>query len=77
MKLQQITRNLPNFYSFSLRKYSTHSNSFKEVTIPVPWGHVAGKWWGPTNKRPILTLHGWQVKTLYCKSNDSDKNSTF
>lgn len=26
----------------------------------MPWGYVAGKWWGPKNVRPILTLHGWQ-----------------
>ncbi|KAF4519371.1 hypothetical protein B566_EDAN008679 [Ephemera danica] len=32
----------------------------EEVTIPVPWGHVSGKWWGPRNVQPILGLHGWQ-----------------
>lgn len=31
-----------------------------EVKIDVPWGILAGKWWGPKNVRPILTLHGWQ-----------------
>ncbi|XP_065168049.1 probable serine hydrolase isoform X2 [Atheta coriaria] len=31
-----------------------------EVRIPVPWGHLAGKWWGPKDRTPILTLHGWQ-----------------
>ncbi|XP_018319174.1 probable serine hydrolase isoform X1 [Agrilus planipennis] len=31
-----------------------------EIRIPVQWGHVAGKWWGPRDKRPILALHGWQ-----------------
>ncbi|KAJ3642706.1 hypothetical protein Zmor_025464 [Zophobas morio] len=31
-----------------------------EIKIPVPWGHVAGKWWGPTDIRPILAIHGWQ-----------------
>ncbi|KAL1491036.1 hypothetical protein ABEB36_011693 [Hypothenemus hampei] len=33
---------------------------FQEVSIPVPWGVIRGKWWGPTDRRPILTLHGWQ-----------------
>lgn len=33
---------------------------FKEVQIRVPWGHIAGKWWGTQNVRPILALHGWQ-----------------
>ncbi|XP_039292861.1 probable serine hydrolase isoform X1 [Nilaparvata lugens] len=31
-----------------------------EVTIPVPWGHLAGKWWGTRDKQPILALHGVQ-----------------
>lgn len=33
---------------------------WEEIKIPVPWGHIAGKWWGPRNKQPILALHGWQ-----------------
>lgn len=32
----------------------------EEIEIPVPWGHIAAKWWGPTNVRPILCVHGWQ-----------------
>ncbi|KAF7271234.1 hypothetical protein GWI33_015861 [Rhynchophorus ferrugineus] len=43
----------------SLRTISNQAN-FKEVRIPVPWGEVRGKWWGPTDVRPILTFHGWQ-----------------
>ncbi|KAG8321554.1 hypothetical protein J6590_044385 [Homalodisca vitripennis] len=35
-------------------------NKVTEVRIPVPWGHIAGKWWGDTSKQPILALHGWQ-----------------
>lgn len=31
-----------------------------EFELPVPWGHIAVKWWGPKNIRPILCLHGWQ-----------------
>ncbi|KAF5272132.1 hypothetical protein FQA39_LY01214 [Lamprigera yunnana] len=42
------------------RKYSTRIRTYEEVRIPVPWGHVAGKWWGPQDKRPILATHGWQ-----------------
>ncbi|XP_065162604.1 probable serine hydrolase [Atheta coriaria] len=33
---------------------------YQEITIPVPWGHISGKWWGPTDKQPILAIHGWQ-----------------
>lgn len=32
----------------------------EEIRIKVPWGHIAGKWWGPKNVRPILSIHGWQ-----------------
>uniref|UniRef100_A0AAG5D9Q4 AB hydrolase-1 domain-containing protein n=1 Tax=Anopheles atroparvus TaxID=41427 RepID=A0AAG5D9Q4_ANOAO len=32
----------------------------QEVRIPVPFGELAGKWWGPRNIRPIVCLHGWQ-----------------
>ncbi|XP_050078020.1 probable serine hydrolase [Anopheles maculipalpis] len=32
----------------------------EEVRIPVPYGEIAGKWWGPRNVRPIVALHGWQ-----------------
>lgn len=32
----------------------------EEVRINVPWGHIAGKWWGSKSIRPILCLHGWQ-----------------
>ncbi|XP_039443103.1 probable serine hydrolase [Culex pipiens pallens] len=32
----------------------------QDVRIKLPIGHIAGKWWGPRNVRPILCLHGWQ-----------------
>ncbi|KAK7790253.1 hypothetical protein R5R35_001054 [Gryllus longicercus] len=32
----------------------------QEIKIPVPWGHIAGKWWGSSDKKPLLGLHGWQ-----------------
>lgn len=28
------------------------------VTLPVPWGHVAGKAWGDPAGKPVLALHG-------------------
>ncbi|XP_059475928.1 probable serine hydrolase [Neocloeon triangulifer] len=34
--------------------------SWREISIPVPWGHISGKWWGSEGRRPILALHGWQ-----------------
>ncbi|XP_067643888.1 probable serine hydrolase isoform X2 [Eurosta solidaginis] len=36
------------------------TREFAEITIPVPWGHISGKWFGPQNEQPILGLHGWQ-----------------
>lgn len=44
----------------NIRYLSTQRN-VQEVRIPMCLGQLAGKWWGPTNKRPILALHGWQV----------------
>lgn len=35
-------------------------NSYKEITIPVPWGKISGKWWGPSNCKPILCIHGFR-----------------
>ncbi|XP_058453530.1 probable serine hydrolase [Malaya genurostris] len=32
----------------------------REVRIELPYGVIAGKWWGPENVRPIVCLHGWQ-----------------
>lgn len=32
----------------------------EEVIIRFEWGHIAGKWWGPRDVRPIVLLHGWQ-----------------
>ncbi|XP_029997930.1 serine hydrolase-like protein isoform X2 [Sphaeramia orbicularis] len=30
-----------------------------ELSIPVPWGEIRGKVWGPEHGRPVLCLHGW------------------
>lgn len=32
----------------------------EEITIKVPYGQLAAKWWGPRNVRPIVAIHGWQ-----------------
>ncbi|XP_043273277.1 probable serine hydrolase isoform X1 [Venturia canescens] len=32
----------------------------EDIQIPVPWGHISGKWWGPKDEQPIICLHGWQ-----------------
>ncbi|XP_012176064.1 probable serine hydrolase isoform X2 [Bombus terrestris] len=35
-------------------------HSVEEIQIPVPWGIISGKWWGPIDQQPIVALHGWQ-----------------
>nr|XP_014094468.1 probable serine hydrolase [Bactrocera oleae] len=32
---------------------------YEDIRIAVPWGHLAGRWYGDRNTRPILALHGW------------------
>uniref|UniRef100_A0A6M2DR19 Putative valacyclovir hydrolase n=1 Tax=Xenopsylla cheopis TaxID=163159 RepID=A0A6M2DR19_XENCH len=44
----------------NISKNSLVEGEWKEHTIPVPWGQVAGKWWGPPDQQPILCIHGWQ-----------------
>lgn len=47
-------------HTFWLLSDDTVVREVTEVKIPVPWGHVSGKWWGSRDKQPILALHGWQ-----------------
>ncbi|TKS68081.1 Serine hydrolase-like protein [Collichthys lucidus] len=30
-----------------------------ELSVPVPWGQIRGKVWGPDHGRPVLCVHGW------------------
>ncbi|XP_055364573.1 serine hydrolase-like protein isoform X4 [Betta splendens] len=30
-----------------------------ELRVPVPWGEIRGRVWGPDHGRPVLCLHGW------------------
>ncbi|CDQ91093.1 unnamed protein product [Oncorhynchus mykiss] len=38
---------------------ATMKQAVSEFNMPVPWGEIRGKVWGPDNGRPILCLHGW------------------
>nr|XP_046267833.1 serine hydrolase-like protein isoform X2 [Scatophagus argus] len=33
--------------------------AFSELSVPVPWGEIRGKVWGPDHGHPVLCLHGW------------------
>lgn len=37
----------------------TVKQAVSELCIPVPWGEIRGKVWGPDHGRPVLCLHGW------------------
>lgn len=30
-----------------------------ELFVPVPWGEIRGRVWGPAQGHPVLCLHGW------------------
>lgn len=56
-------------YSFNCIQYCLFSISdtkcdmkreWEEIKIDVPWGFVAGKWYGDRNQTPVIALHGWQ-----------------
>ncbi|XP_028261609.1 serine hydrolase-like protein [Parambassis ranga] len=38
---------------------SAVKQAVSELSIPVPWGEIRGKVWGPDHGRPVLCLHGW------------------
>ncbi|XP_061586378.1 serine hydrolase-like protein isoform X2 [Cololabis saira] len=38
---------------------TTVKQAVSELSIPVPWGEIRGKVWGPDHGRPVLCLHGW------------------
>lgn len=62
MAFRRILPNPKRIQSFTQsRKFTSQlTRDHEEITIPVPWGHVSGKWYGPKDTRPILGLHGWQ-----------------
>ncbi|XP_026215570.1 serine hydrolase-like protein isoform X1 [Anabas testudineus] len=37
----------------------TMAAEVSELSVPVPWGEIRGRVWGPDHGRPVLCLHGW------------------
>ncbi|XP_065814618.1 serine hydrolase-like protein isoform X2 [Labrus bergylta] len=37
----------------------TVTQAVSELSVPVPWGEIRGRVWGPDHGRPVLCLHGW------------------
>lgn len=35
------------------------NREYRELIIPLLYGNIAAKWWGPYNVKPIVALHGW------------------
>ncbi|XP_069386340.1 serine hydrolase-like protein [Paralichthys olivaceus] len=38
---------------------SSVKQAVSELNIPVPWGEIRGKVWGPDHGRPVMCVHGW------------------
>ncbi|CAL7947724.1 unnamed protein product [Xylocopa violacea] len=51
--IDKINTSMENINGHKLHKV-------EEIQIPVPWGHISGKWWGPKDQQPIVAIHGWQ-----------------
>ncbi|XP_075164687.1 putative serine hydrolase [Haematobia irritans] len=57
---KQLRRNSFISMNNEPRKIQYAKRDYEEIQIPVPWGHIAGKWYGPKHERPLVGLHGWQ-----------------
>lgn len=42
-----------------LNKFVVFFFLVSQLSVPVPWGEIRGKVWGPDHGRPVLCLHGW------------------
>lgn len=39
---------------------ATSKAPVEEIEIEFSWGKIAGKWWGPRTRQPVIVIHGWQ-----------------
>ena len=57
-----VVKNLSKLLYFRLSmliRNVIRSMAAKDIKIPVPWGHIAGKEWGSSSGEPWIALHGW------------------
>ncbi|XP_033479326.1 serine hydrolase-like protein isoform X1 [Epinephelus lanceolatus] len=52
--LLQTLRSVRNFVTSTAMDIQV-----SELFVPVPWGEIRGRVWGPDHGRPVLCLHGW------------------
>uniref|UniRef100_A0A3P9KJ48 Serine hydrolase like n=1 Tax=Oryzias latipes TaxID=8090 RepID=A0A3P9KJ48_ORYLA len=45
--------------SVRLMSSSSVKQAVSELSVPVPWGEIRGRVWGPEHGSPVLCLHGW------------------
>uniref|UniRef100_A0A3Q3W8W8 AB hydrolase-1 domain-containing protein n=1 Tax=Mola mola TaxID=94237 RepID=A0A3Q3W8W8_MOLML len=45
--------------SLPVKNSLTNPTTSSELSIPVPWGEIRGKIWGPDHGHPVLCVHGW------------------
>ena len=43
----------------AVRVWNACRRVVSELTVPVPWGQIRGKVWGPDHGRRVVCLHGW------------------
>jgi len=68
MVARLLDRKKTNWLIQTSRKMSSDVVSVREVTIPVPWGVIAGKEWGHASSSGVswLALHGWLDNAGMC-----------
>uniref|UniRef100_A0A3Q3IA92 AB hydrolase-1 domain-containing protein n=1 Tax=Monopterus albus TaxID=43700 RepID=A0A3Q3IA92_MONAL len=57
--LAAVSKTMQSLKGLRYLKSSTTKQAVSELSVPVPWGEIRGKIWGPDHGHPVLCLHGW------------------